>query len=142
MALDDLIGRLESGGRINSIDVRRFKPVKATVAEIREAAAANPDHPLASIMAESTYDMPASLQLVVDHNDLLGLATNREVHIRTSVQNGSRVSWKEIGELRTKVAVSESPEYSPSTPQESVVRFIDEPGVTITEALEEDEGSA
>jgi hypothetical protein len=134
MGLGDLINRLEHGDEAQGLVVRRLKPAEATVGEIREACDAFPDHPLAEIFRRATHGMPSTQPLVVDHNDLLALATNRDVVNRSAVQNGAMVVWKEIGERRGAPVATPGPE--------EITQMVEEPGVTVepdalpTEALE------
>lgn len=124
MALRDLIDRLEGGEEPQGIDVRRLRPAEASVGEIREAVNAHPDHPLAPVFRAAINGLPGSLRVTVDHADLLGLATNRQVNSRTAIRDGSVVSWREIGELRTPAP-------------EEITQMVDTPGVSEPEDASE-----
>jgi hypothetical protein len=129
MGLGDLINRLEHGDEAQGLVVRRLKPAEATVGEIREACDAHPDHPIAVIFRQATHGMPPTQSLVVDHNDLLALATNRDVVNRSTVRDGAMVVLKEIGERRGA---------PPATPGPAeITQMVDEPGM---QTMPEDDG--
>lgn len=122
MPINDLISRLESGEPVSAFTVRRMKPAEATVAEIREAIAEHPDHPVAAVFRSAIEGLLANQTVCVEHADLLALATNREVIVRREVLDGAWVVRKEIGGLR-------------NPPSEPLTKFIDAPGMSVPPAV-------
>lgn len=96
-ALADLVARLESGVSEGPLPVRRFAGVEVTVAEIREALAANPGHPLAWVFSRAVEGLSGAQKVAVDRNDLLGLATNHAVRTRRVVVGDEVHVMKEVG---------------------------------------------
>jgi hypothetical protein len=98
MALKDLIDRLQDGAPDEPFPVRRIRGVRVTADEVREALAANADHPSAWIFARAVEGLEGDAPLFVDRTDMLGLATNRAVLKRRVREGEDTILTKELGD--------------------------------------------
>ena len=118
MGLKDLIQRLKAGASSEpAIIVHRVPPPsRLTAGELREAVAANPNHPLAETMGASVDGLPDGHPVYCDAADVLALATNCAVeHELVEDEHGDQVQTKKVGpSLANKPPAATKPKPDPA----------------------------
>lgn len=106
MGVQDLVERLESNQPQGPVPIRKMAGVQVTADEIREAIAANPNHPLAWVFGQAVEGQPGDTKLYCDRADILGLATNRAVRSRRHMVDDELHLSKELGPSLAKPAAA------------------------------------
>lgn len=76
-----------SGTQSSNMKVEKLKPFRLTVAELRAAAASNPEHEKSIIFEKACKGKSPNDVIVVDRNDLTAVLENKTVIVKTSKVN-------------------------------------------------------
>lgn len=107
--LETIRQKLESPPSDERMTVRRSATVSVTVAEIKRAIAASPDHPIARVYTSAVKGFDDSRALVVDAADLQAVLDGTEVELTEEYVDGGRVITKVMRRTAPKPAEATQP---------------------------------
>lgn len=106
---------------IQRVGVREEPTFRITAGELRAACEANPQHPVAAVYRKAAGNLHDDYPLAVERVDLEALLDNKSVKPVTVVENGVRVTRKQLVDAAPKATRAPRPVPMPTADKEAVV---------------------